>query len=83
MEFVQESKPSLLDATTWAPLYFIGTACVQSFALIPLPHALMGTFTYNSSKTMKRAIIVGILGYTIIQFTMSGIVLWPMPSTPT
>lgn len=73
MEFVQESKPSLLDATTWAPLYFIGTACVQSFALIPLPHALMGTFTYNSSKTMKRAIIVGILGYTIIQFTMSGI----------
>lgn len=70
MEFVQESKPSLLDATTWAPLYFIGTACVQSFALIPLPHALMGTFTYNSSKTMKRAIIVGILGYTIIQFTM-------------
>lgn len=52
---------------------FIGTACIQSFALIPLPHALMGTFTYNSSKVMKRAIIVGILGYTIIQFTMSGI----------
>lgn len=42
MEFVQESKPSLLDATTWAPLYFIGTACVQSFALIPLPHAMAG-----------------------------------------
>ncbi|MCF2675653.1 MAG: hypothetical protein MR705_03305 [Flintibacter sp.] len=42
MEFVQESKPSLLDATTWAPLYFIGTACVQSFALIPLPPAMAG-----------------------------------------
>lgn len=42
MEFVQESKPSLLDATTWAPLYFIGTACVQSFALIPLLPAMAG-----------------------------------------
>lgn len=42
MEFVQESKPSLLDATTWAPLYFIGTACVQSFALILLPPAMAG-----------------------------------------
>lgn len=42
MEFVQESKPSLVDATTWAPLYFIGTACVQSFALIPLPPAMAG-----------------------------------------
>ncbi|GAA0805293.1 sodium/pantothenate symporter [Faecalicatena orotica] len=73
MEFVQQSNPALLDARTWAPLYFIGTACIQSFALIPLPHALMGTFTYNSSKTLKNAIVVGIVSYTIIQFTMSGI----------
>ena len=73
MEFVQQSNPALLDARTWAPAYFIGTACIQSFALIPLPHALMGTFTYNSSRTLKRAIIVGVAAYTIIQFTMSGI----------
>ncbi|MCQ5146228.1 sodium:solute symporter family transporter [Enterocloster bolteae] len=73
MEFVQESSPKLLDARTWTPAYFVGTACIQSFALIPLPHALMGTFTYSSSKTLKRAIIVGTIAYTIIQFTMSGI----------
>ena len=73
MEFVQETNPLLLDASTYAPLVFIGTCCIQSFALIPLPHALMGTFTYNNSKTLKNAIVVGILGYTIIQFTMSGI----------
>ena len=62
-----------MDASTYAPLIFIGTACIQSFALIPLPHALMGTFTYNNTKTLKNAIIVGIIGYTIIQFTMSGV----------
>lgn len=73
MEFVQDTNPMLLDASTYAPLAFIGTACIQSFALIPLPHALMGTFTYDNTKTLKNAIIVGILGYTIIQFTMSGI----------
>ena len=73
MEFVEETNPLLLDASTYAPLIFIGTACIQSFALIPLPHALMGTFTYNNTKTLKNAIIVGIIGYTIIQFTMSGV----------
>lgn len=73
MEFVQESNPVLLDAGTWTPAVFIGTACIQSFALIPLPHALMGTFTYDKSKTLTRAIIVGTVSYTIIQMTMSGI----------
>ena len=73
MEFVAESKPSLLKATVWTPLYTFGTMLLTSWALSSFPHGLNVTMTYNSPKKYAHAIIIGTVTFILMQGIMSSI----------
>jgi sodium/pantothenate symporter len=73
MEFITTSKPGLLNAWTWSPLAFIGNCILMSFAIPALPSGLMTNLTYKKSSVMVRGAVVGIICYTTVQITMSGV----------
>ena len=73
MEFVARSRPALVNANTWPIATFIGIAMLMSFAIPALPNVLVTTLTYKKSNVMFKGAIIGVVCYTIVQFTMSGI----------
>lgn len=73
MRFVSNTKPSMVQASSWMPLYTFGTAMTMSFASTAMPNSVLSTFTYNKSSAMAKSIIISTITFTIISSIMSGI----------
>lgn len=73
MAFVAQTNPKLVDANSWTPMTFVGTSLLMTFAVPALPNGLMTALTYKKSRVMVQGAVVGIVCYTIIQLTMSGL----------
>lgn len=73
MDFVIANRPELVSANTWTLGIFIGNVILMTMACGALPSGLITTFTYKDTQTMRRGAIVGVICYTVIQFTMSGL----------
>ncbi|WMJ78445.1 MULTISPECIES: sodium/pantothenate symporter [unclassified Sedimentibacter] len=53
--------PSVVTPWTWSPMYQFSMWIVYGLVWIGLPHGAMATLTYKDTKSMHKAIIMGVL----------------------
>ena len=69
---VAEATPSMTSFQTWTPLFIMGMMLLYSVTVFTLPASIQGNFTYSSTKSYKRAIIIGIISITVLHLCMTG-----------
>lgn len=71
MEFINRSNSVLTDARNYTPLYFIGMVLVSSWGNANSLAVLQSSFTFDSTKTLRRSLMMSCGLIMLVQLIMA------------